>query len=118
MKQTIELEIPQQLTLLCELLEITPQQILQGFVNDLSYEVHGSNGSDERRMAGEYFLRVGYGMDGYEWEQVEQMLLELDNLRKEWPGNSAEKEKEYQQTCRKYLDNWFKEWKAAKKDSV
>ena len=50
MKQTITLEIPKQLELICELLETTPQQVIQSFINDVSLEV-GSSGSDERRMA-------------------------------------------------------------------
>ena len=60
MKQMIELNVPKQLELLCDLLETTPQQILQGFINDVSLEVN-SNGSDERRMAVEYFMRCSYG---------------------------------------------------------
>lgn len=67
MKQTIELNIPQQLQMLCELLETTPQKVLQSFIDDVSLEA-GSNGSDERRMAVEYFMRVGYGMHRYDFE--------------------------------------------------
>ena len=112
MKQTIELNIPQQLQMLCELLETTPQAVLQGFINDLSLEVN-SSGSDERRMAVEYFMRVGYGTHRYEWEQVEQMFDGLNWLRRQWAGNDAEKEKQYQQQRKAFLKQWFKEWKAA-----
>lgn len=73
MKQTITLEIPKQLQMLCELLETMPQQVLQIFINDMSLEV-GSSGSDERRMAVEYFMRVRYGMHRYEFEEIEQMF--------------------------------------------
>lgn len=58
MKRTITLEIPKQLELICELLETTPEQVLQAFINDVSLEVN-SSGSDERRMAVEYFMRCG-----------------------------------------------------------
>jgi len=112
MKQTIEVNIPQQLQMLCELLETTPPQVLQSFIGDLSLEVHGSNGSDERRMAVEYFMRVGYGMHRYEFDQVEQMFDGLNWLRCQWPGNDAEKEKQYLQERRKFLKQWLKEWKA------
>ena len=33
MKQTITLDVPKQLALICELLEITPQQVLQNFIS-------------------------------------------------------------------------------------
>jgi hypothetical protein len=111
MKQTITLEIPKQLELICQLLEITPQQVLQNFIDDVSLEVN-SSGGDERRMAVEYFMRVGYGMHRYEFDQVEQMFDGLNWLRCQWPGNDAEKEKQYLQERRKFLKQWFKEWKA------
>ncbi len=117
MKQTMELQIPRQLALLCDLLEITPQQVLQGFINDLSQEVHASNGSDERNMAAAYFLRVGYGTHCYEWEQISQMFEELDLLRWQWPGNDPEKEKQYRQQCRTYLKRWHQQWKARQNQS-
>jgi hypothetical protein len=115
MKQMIEIRVPKQLELLCDLLETTPQQVLQGFINDLSLEVHYSNGSDERRMAVEYFLRVGYGMHCYEWEQVEQMFDGLNWLRWQWPGNDPEKEKQYIRERRVFLKQWFRQWKVKRK---
>jgi len=117
MKRTMELQIPRQLTLLCDLLEITPQEVLQGFINDLSQEVHASNGSDERKMAAAYFLRVGYGTGSYEWEQVSQMLEGLDILRGQWPGNDPEAEKNYRRQCRTYLKQWYRQWKAQQNPS-
>jgi hypothetical protein len=80
MKQQMTLEIPKQLELICELLETTPQKVLQDFINDVSLEIN-SNGSDERRMAVEYFMRVGYGMHRYEFEEVETMFDGLNWLR-------------------------------------
>ena len=56
MKKTMKLDIPEQLELLCSLLETTPESILQGFINDVSQTVN-SNGSDERVMATGYLLR-------------------------------------------------------------
>lgn len=111
MKQTITLEIPKQLELICELLETTPQQILQGFINDMSLEV-GSNGSDERRMAVEYFMRVGYGMHRYDFEEVEQMFDGLNWLR--WQ-QYEKKGKAFKALQKQFLKEWFNEWKAKQK---
>jgi len=114
MKQTITVDVPKQLELICQLLETTPQQVLQSFIDDVSLQV-GSSGSDERRMAVEYFMRVGYGMHRYEFDQVEQMFDGLNWLRWQWPGNDEEKEKTYQQQRKTFLKQWFKEWKAKMK---
>lgn len=70
MEQQITLNIPEQLRRLCELLDTTPQAVLQTFINDVSLEVN-SSGSDERQQAVSYFIRCGYGMHRYDFEQVE-----------------------------------------------
>ena len=111
MKQQITLDIPRQLALLCELLETTPQAVLQGFIQDVSLEVHGSNGSDERSLAVEYFLRCGYGMHRYDWEQVRTMFAELDGLRRQWPGNDPAAAKQYRNQRSSFLKQWYQQWK-------
>jgi hypothetical protein len=111
MKQTIKLEIPKQLQMLCELLDITPQEVLQGFINDLSLEI-GSNGSDERRMAVEYFLRVGYGTHRYEWEDIETMFDGLNWLRFQ---QYEKKGTAFKALQKQFLEEWFREWKAKMK---
>jgi|SRR6266542_3514555 len=83
MKKTITLEIPPQLEMLCNLLETTPQWVIQGFINDVSLSL-SSNGSDERMMATDYFMRCGYGMPRFEYGQVEQMLEELKAWHTRW----------------------------------
>ena len=114
MKQKTQFQIPEQLEMICDLLETTVQQILQAFINDLSHEIN-SSGSDERRMAWEYFMRVGYGMHRYDFDQVEQMFEEVNTLRFQWPGNDAEKEKEYRKQRKLFLKEWHKQWKSKAK---
>mgnify|MGYP006318021781 CR=1 FL=1 len=111
-KQTIEVSIPKQLQLLCELLETTPEHFIQGFINDVALEVHGSNGSDERSMAVEYFMRCGYGMHRYDYEQVQTMFDGLNWLRfQQYEKRGAAFEKLQD----KFLKEWFAEWKAKQK---
>ena len=114
MKKQITLNIPRQLLLLCDLLETTPEQVMQGFINDVSLEVN-SSGSDERRIAVEYFMRVGYGYHLYDMDQIESMFDGLNWLRWQWPGNDEQKEKKYRRQRTAFLKNWYKEWKAQKK---
>ena len=114
MKKQITVNIPPQLAMLCELLETTPQQILQGFINDLSLEVN-SSGSDERRMAVEYFMRCNYGYHRYSFEEIESMFDGLNWLRLQWPGNDEKHEQQYLVQRKAFLKKWHKEWKAKKK---
>lgn len=111
MKRTIELQIPRQLELLCKLLETTPQQVLQAFINNVSLEVN-SSGSDERWMAVEYFMRVGYGMHRYEYEELEQMFDGLNWLR--WQ-QYEKKGAAFKTLQKEFLKEWFNEWKAKQK---
>jgi hypothetical protein len=83
------------------LLETTPEQIIQNFINDVSLEV-GSSGSDERRMAVEYFMRVGYGMHRYSLDDVETMFDGLNWLRWQWPGNDPTKERQSSSSAQRF----------------
>jgi hypothetical protein len=111
MKKQITLNVPEQLQMLCGLLDTTPQQILQGFINDMSLEV-GSNGSDERRIAVEYFLRCGYGTHRYDYEEIELMFDGLNWLR--WQ-QYEKKGAAFKALQKKFLKQWFNEWKAKQK---
>ena len=111
MKRTITLEIPKQLELICDLLETNPEQVLQTFINDVSLEVN-SSGSDERRMAVEYFMRCGYGMHRYEFDEVETMFDGLNWLR--WQ-QYEKKGTAFKKLQKQFLDEWHQEWKAKQK---
>lgn len=113
----IKVEIPPQLIKLCELLESRPEQIVQAFIHDLAKSVHGTSGSDERWMATDYFLRTyPVGMStGIEYEEVQQMIEELDELRFAWKNFGNQKENEYQKFFKIELNKWFQKWDKIKK---
>jgi len=70
MKQNINIKLPQEFIELCEEDKVEPEVVLRGFIADLCEimnwannpreDGYSSNGSDERRMAREYYERVGY----------------------------------------------------------
>jgi len=72
----ITLELPEEFIQLCEVHHVTPEIVLRGFIADLSgimnwhsnprTDGYSSHGSDERRIAWEYFDRVGYQYRGYD----------------------------------------------------
>jgi hypothetical protein len=70
MKHQITLDLPEEFIDQCQRDGATPEQVLRGFMADLCYLIdskadprddgYSSNGSDERRLAWEYYERVGY----------------------------------------------------------
>jgi len=70
MKQNITIELPQEFIELCEEDGAAPETVVRGFIADLCEimnwannprkDGYSSNGSDERRIAREYYERVGY----------------------------------------------------------
>lgn len=111
MRKTITLHIPVQLSFLCELLQTTPEEVLQTFINDVSLEVN-SSGSDEREMATSYFMRCGYGMHRYAFDQVEQMFDGLNWLRfQQYEKRGAA----FKALQKQFLKEWFQEWQSKQK---
>ena len=70
MSKRIVIDLPDEFIELCEADGIEPKTVLRGFIADLAEimnwasnpraDGYSSNGSDERRMAREYYERVGY----------------------------------------------------------
>lgn len=69
-KNQLSLELPPEFITKCAGDGVAPEVVLRGFIADLCEimnwaasprtDGYSSNGSDERRMAGEYYERVGY----------------------------------------------------------
>jgi len=70
MSKRIVIELPEEFIWLCQADGIEPKTVLRGFIADLAEIINWashprkdgycSHGSDERRMAREYYERVGY----------------------------------------------------------
>ena len=69
-KNRITIDLPPEFVALCAAHGVEPVTVLRGFIADLAgimnwadsprADGYGSNGSDERRYAMEYYERVGY----------------------------------------------------------
>jgi hypothetical protein len=74
MKKSVKLDIPKQFSLFCEQLDVSPQEAIQGFIFDVCRS-NSDNGSNEREMSVDYFLRCGNGMpffdDDADYDDVE-----------------------------------------------
>ncbi len=70
MSKKVTIELPQEFLDFCKVDAVEPETVLRGFIADLAAienlvsnprkDGYGSNGSDERMMARQYYERVGY----------------------------------------------------------
>ena len=80
MKKRVTLDLPPEFLELCERDGVPPKQVLRAFIADLCEiqplgpdgrtDGYCSSGSDERRLAGEYYSRVGYAYMRGMWEEA------------------------------------------------
>jgi len=111
------LNIPLQLQLLCSLWEISPENLLQGFIDD-TCQCPNSSGSDERIKAAAYLLRCGYGMYWFTYDETAQMICELDGIRNEWRHFERDHKKDYPRHMRQKLKAWHARWRKIKRQRL
>jgi hypothetical protein len=58
-KRSITIALPLEFQEICQGDGVSPEQVIRGFIADLCH-LDGSNGSDERRLAVQYYVRCGY----------------------------------------------------------
>jgi hypothetical protein len=69
-------------------------------------------GRDDAKMfLQQYVTHMGYGINNYTKEDIEQMFKELDAIGMLWPDNAKNKFIEMHSEWRnKYYNWWFKKW--------
>ncbi len=110
----MKIRINKQLAMLCEILDTTPQQVLQDFADNLSLDYQYTTGSDERRMAVEYFMRCGYGMHLFDFEHVEHMFDELNAIRSSYYHYGSKRDMLYLQDRDERYKTFLERWKILK----
>jgi hypothetical protein len=113
MKKTMTLNVPLQMQLLCSLWEISPEKILQAFIDD-TCQCLNSSGSNERIKAASYLLRCGYGMFWFTYDETVQMICELDDIRNQWWHH----QEGYPRHMRQKLKAWHKKWENIKNNQA
>lgn len=77
-QQTIKIDIPVDVIALCNIFDITPKLLLEQYMCDLC-SLPGNGGSDERRMAKDYFLR-GHISGNVHIEEKASVIEEFETL--------------------------------------
>jgi len=110
--QDIKIIFPWQFLYLCKLTGVTPDEVLDHFMNDLGQESWKRNKNEGVRVAAiEYFIQCGYGQGFYSESEIRQMFKELDAIGMLWPDKGSSKLIDRHARWRnKYYDHWFKQW--------
>lgn len=109
---TFDFILPYQFLLLCRLMDVTPEQILTDFMDNLSCGSWKREGRDlSKQHLIQYFLAHGYGQHHYTVAEIEKMFKELDAIGLLFPYDSDSKTLDIY--CKWRDDNyhyWFNKW--------
>lgn len=107
-----ELCLPYQFLLLSKLTEMTPREMLNDFMGNLSCESWEREGRDKAKgHLIDYFLEMGYGQQYYTAEDLKQIFREMDSIGMLWPKEGSMDLIELQAKWReRYYKYWFKRW--------
>jgi hypothetical protein len=89
MKRTMTLKIPKQMRILCAMMEIEPETMLQSFADDLTIASEGLSPDDRRKMATNYLMRCSVDNEKYKQHQIDILFEELNTLLEKWPNDKS-----------------------------
>lgn len=104
--------LPYQFLLLCRLMDITPGDLLNDFMDNLSCGSWKRQGRDEaKEHLINYFIAHGYGQQHYTEEDIREIFKEMDALGLLFPTNGKGKMVDlYAKWRNKHHNYWFKKW--------
>jgi hypothetical protein len=104
--------LPYQFLLLCRLMEVTPEEVVLDFTENLacgSKEREGRDKAKEHLI--DYFIAHGYGQQHYTEEDLRRIFREMDAVGLLFPKNAkAVMFHRYIQWRDKHYSYWFKQW--------
>src|SRR5690606_7608503 len=109
----IKLDIPSNLRMMCAILDIKVEKLLNDFMWMLSYSHHNSATPNQRKTAKKFFITCMYGQPLYTKNQVKQMFDELKAEREIYEtidGMDHEDKKLLWKNNHMYKQHWFKRW--------
>ncbi|HVY73550.1 MAG TPA: hypothetical protein VG890_01905 [Puia sp.] len=104
--------LPNPFLLLCRLMDITPERVVQDFTDNLacgSWKREGRDKAKEHLV--DYFIAHGYGQHHYSEDDIREMFKEMDALGSLFPRNGKSKLIDLYANWRdKHEAYWFKKW--------
>lgn len=104
--------LPYQFLLLCRLMDITPENVIHDFTDNLSCGSWKREGRDKaKEHLINYFIAHGYGQHYYSEEDIREMFKEMDALGLLFPTNGKSRLVDLYADWRdKHHTYWFKKW--------
>lgn len=104
--------LPYAFLLVAKLANVTPDDMVTDFMDNLSCGSWKRKGRDKaKEKLVDYFIEHGYGQDYYTAEDIRTMFKELDAIGMLWPDDSNPKLIDLHAKWRnKYYNYWFKKW--------
>lgn len=110
--QTIRFDLPLQFLMLCKLTNITPEQLLSDFIDNLANGSWKREGREKaRQLLADYFIEHGYGKETYTSDDLRTMISELDAMASLFPKNGDPDQLEAYSAFREsHQQYWFNKW--------
>ena len=111
-KQTITFELPLQFLMICKIADVTQQQLLSDFIDNLSNGSWQREGREKaRQLLNDYFIEHGYGKDLYTPDELRAMFDELDAVALLFPKNGEPEQLDMYSAWRtSHQQYWFDKW--------
>lgn len=111
-KQTFTFELPLQFLMICKLAEVTPQQLLSDFIDNLSNGTWQREGRQKaRQLLTDYFIEHGYGKHIFNAQEFHAMFSELDAMALLFPKNGDPDQLDaYAEWRTSHQQYWFDKW--------
>lgn len=109
----MKLFVPSNLRMLCAILDVKVEKLLNDFMWMLSYSHHISASETQRKIGMNFFLSSKYGQPLYSKKQIKQMFHELKAERKiheTIDGMDHEDMNLFWKSKNMYTQHWFKRW--------
>ncbi|NCI46711.1 hypothetical protein [Sediminibacterium soli] len=104
--------LPYQFLLLCKLLDVTPEDVVRDFTDNLSCGSWKREGRDKiKEHLINYFIEHGYGQHHYSEDDIREIFKEMDALGLLFPKEGKSKlVDKYANWRDKHYKYWFKKW--------
>jgi hypothetical protein len=110
--QQYSFHLPYNFLLLCGLWQVTPENVLLDFMDNISFGSWKREGRDNAKAhLAAYIIAMGYGQQFYTPADIQSMFKELDALGMLFPKNNDMELLDAHVLWRnKYLTAWFDQW--------
>ncbi|WKK60355.1 hypothetical protein [Sphingobacterium sp. BN32] len=109
----IKLSVPSNFRMLCAILDVKVEQILNDFMWMLSYSYHKTATGKQRKFAQKFFQVCKYGEHLYTKKQIEEMFDELRCERKIYETIDTMEHNDlrlFWKNNHMYMQYWYKRW--------